>query len=146
VRKWPHHWDASAWVENRQHLCQVVRFNTSRRHQTPIPRLDTFHSKDYVRRTTSVNIKKTVDTRMAKDDFARWSRHPKHLGMPVPHPSTRQSVDLCCELGIPILKIASSDLNDWLRAGKIAKTKKPVIVSTGGSSAKDLDDLVDVLP
>jgi len=25
---------------------------------------------------------------------------------------------------------------------KIAKSKKPVIVSTGGSSAKDLDDIV----
>src|SRR6185312_7262539 len=53
-----------------------------------------------------------------------------------------KSVDLCCDLNIPILKIASSDLNDWMLLEKIAKTKKPVIVSTGGSSLKDLDDLV----
>ncbi|MGO9112077.1 MAG: N-acetylneuraminate synthase family protein, partial [Thermoguttaceae bacterium] len=44
-------------------------------------------------------------------------------------------------MGIQILKIASSDLNDWLLIEKIAKTKKPVIVSTGGSSLKDIDDL-----
>src|SRR5208283_2502551 len=46
------------------------------------------------------------------------------------------------ELCIPILKIASSDCNDWVLIEKIAKTKKPTIVSTGGSSLKDIDDLV----
>jgi N-acetylneuraminate synthase len=62
--------------------------------------------------------------------------------MPIATPFDEKSVDLCCELGIPILKIASSDLNDWLLLEKIAQTKRPVIVSTGGSSVKDLDDLV----
>jgi N-acetylneuraminate synthase len=57
-------------------------------------------------------------------------------------PFDEKSVDLCCELGIPIIKIASSDLNDWFLIEKMAKTKKPVIVSTGGSSIKDIDDLV----
>jgi len=33
-------------------------------------------------------------------------------------------------------------LNDWFLLEKIATTKKPVIVSTGGSSLKDVDDLV----
>jgi len=40
------------------------------------------------------------------------------------------------------LKIASSDLNDWVLIEKIATTRKPVIASTGGSSLKDVDDLV----
>jgi N-acetylneuraminate synthase len=51
-------------------------------------------------------------------------------------------VELCDELGIDIIKLASSDLNDWILIEKIATTKKPVIVSTGGSSLKDVDDLV----
>jgi len=46
------------------------------------------------------------------------------------------------ELGIPIIKLASSDLNDWVLIEKIARTKKPVVVSTGGSSLKDVDDIV----
>ncbi len=45
-------------------------------------------------------------------------------------------------MGIEIIKIASSDINDWVLLEKIASTKKPVIVSTGGSSLKDTDDLV----
>jgi N-acetylneuraminate synthase len=57
-------------------------------------------------------------------------------------PFDENSVDFCCELGIPVLKIASSDCNDWILIEKIAKAKKPAIVSTGGSSTKDIDDLV----
>jgi N-acetylneuraminate synthase len=43
---------------------------------------------------------------------------------------------------MPIIKIASSDMNDWPLINKIASTRLPVIVSTGGASEKDLDDLV----
>ena len=57
-------------------------------------------------------------------------------------PFDEKSVDLCEELDMPIIKIASSDINDWILIEKIAKTKKPVIASTGGSSLKDMDDLV----
>ena len=62
--------------------------------------------------------------------------------MPTATPFDERSVDLCTEFGIQMIKIASSDLNDWILIEKIAKTKKPVIVSTGGSSLKDLDDIV----
>ncbi|MFZ3055656.1 MAG: N-acetylneuraminate synthase family protein, partial [Smithella sp.] len=61
---------------------------------------------------------------------------------PMATPFDEHSVDLCVNLGIQILKIASSDSNDWVLIEKIAKTRKPVIVSTGGSSLKDMDDLV----
>ncbi len=52
------------------------------------------------------------------------------------------SVDLCVELGMPVFKVASADLNDWFLIEKIAKVRRPVIVSTGGCSLKDMDDLV----
>jgi N-acetylneuraminate synthase len=51
-------------------------------------------------------------------------------------------VDLCEELDLPLIKLASSDINDWFLIERIAKTKKPVIASSGGSSLKDTDDLV----
>ena len=57
-------------------------------------------------------------------------------------PFDEASVDLCVELSMDIIKIASSDINDWVLIEKIAKTRKPVIASTGGSSLKDTDDLV----
>jgi len=125
-------------------FAQVVRFNNVRAAiKLQFRDVDTFIHKDYVRRTDIRYIKKTLDTRMSKDDFATLVKAIRKAScMPMATPFDEQSVDLCSELGIPILKIASSDLNDWLLLEKIAKTKKPVIVSTGGSSIKDLDDLV----
>ena len=123
---------------------QVVRFNNVRAAiKLQFRDVDSFIHKDYLRRSDIRYVKKTLDTRMSKDDFAALVKAIRKAScMPLATPFDEKSVDLCCELGIPILKIASSDLNDWLLLEKIAKTKKPVIVSTGGSSVKDLDDLV----
>jgi N-acetylneuraminate synthase len=57
-------------------------------------------------------------------------------------PFDEASVDLCVALDFPIIKIASSDINDWPLLEKIASTKKPVIASSGGASEKSLDDLM----
>ena len=46
------------------------------------------------------------------------------------------------ELGIEIIKVGSSDVTDWPLLEKIATTRKPVLVSTGGTSLKDIDDMV----
>ena len=37
-------------------------------------------------------------------------------------PFDEKSVELCVELGVQILKLASSDLNDWFLIEKIAST------------------------
>ena len=88
-------------------------------------------------------IKKTLDTRLSKADYATLVNAVRKSGcIPSATPFDEASVDLCVELGIPIIKLASSDLNDWFLIEKIAKTRKPVIASTGGSSLKDADDLV----
>jgi N-acetylneuraminate synthase len=57
-------------------------------------------------------------------------------------PFDEKSVDLCVDFNMPIIKIASADSNDWLLIERIAATKKPVIVSVGGTSLKDMDDMV----
>ncbi len=88
-------------------------------------------------------IKKTLDTRLTDEDYATLVKAIRQAGfIATATPFDERSVDLCSNRQIPIIKIASSDLNDWVLIEKIAKTKKPVIVSTGGSSLKDLDDIV----
>ena len=62
--------------------------------------------------------------------------------IPMSTPFDEESVDLCVEFDLPIIKIASSDMNDWPLIEKIASTRRPVIVSSGGASEKDLDDIV----
>ena len=57
-------------------------------------------------------------------------------------PFDEKSVDLCDALQLPIIKIASSDVTDWPLVEKISHLNKPTIISTGGVTEKDLDDLV----
>src|SRR6185312_2695545 len=123
---------------------QMVRFNNVRAAiKLQFRNVDSFIHKDFLRRTDIRYIKKTLDTRMSNDDFPTLVKAIRQAScIPMATPFDEKSVDLCCELGIPIIKLASSDLNDWILIEKIAATKKPVIVSTGGSSLKDLDDLV----
>jgi sialic acid synthase SpsE len=88
-------------------------------------------------------IKKTEDTKLSKNDFSRLVEEIKNVGcIPMATPFDESSVDLCVEYDMPIIKIASSDMNDWVLIEKIASTRRPTIVSTGGASEKDLDDLV----
>jgi sialic acid synthase SpsE len=123
---------------------QVVRFNNVRAAiKLQLRDVDSFIHQDFRHRDDIRYIKKTLDTRLQPEDFAHLVRAIREAScIPMATPFDESSVDFCCELGIPILKIASSDCNDWVLIEKIAKTKKPVIVSTGGSSLKDIDDLV----
>jgi len=88
-------------------------------------------------------IKKTEDTKMSKADFTLMVEEIRRLScIPMATPFDEASVDLCVEYEMPIIKIASSDINDWPLIEKIASTRKPTIVSSGGASEKDLDDIV----
>lgn len=123
---------------------QVVRFNNVRATiKLQFRDVDTFVHKDFVDRKDLRYIKKTLDTRLSEEDLGVLVRAIRQAGFTATAtPFDERSVDLCVQLGIPIIKIASSDLNDWVLIERIAKTKKPVVVSTGGSSLKDVDDIV----
>lgn len=88
-------------------------------------------------------IKKTEDTKIGIEDISSMVEEIRRVGcIPMATPFDEASVDLCDELDLPIIKVASSDVNDWVLLEKIASTRRPVIVSTGGASEKDLDDMV----
>jgi N-acetylneuraminate synthase len=125
-------------------FARIVRFNNVRASiKLQFRDVETFIHKDFLHRNDIRYIKKTLDTRMSNEDFAVLVDAVRKNGcVTMSTPFDEKSVDLCVELGIQIIKIASSDLNDWFLIEKIAKTRKPVIVSTGGSSLKDTDDLV----
>ena len=52
------------------------------------------------------------------------------------------AAELCKIFELPIIKVASSDINTWPLLEKIASLKKPVIISTGGANEKGIDDCV----
>lgn len=123
---------------------RIVRFNNVRAAiKLQFRDVDSFIHKSFKTRTDIRYIKKTLDTYLSEECFAMMVHQIRKGGcITMATPFDEKSVDLCVELGVQIIKIASSDLNDWFLIEKIATTRKPVIVSTGGSSSKDLDDLV----
>ncbi len=105
--------------------------------------VDTFIHKDFRHRSDIRYVKKTLDTRMCKEHFAILLETIRRNGcVRMATPFDEASVDMCVELGVQIIKIGSSDVTDWVLLEKIATTKKPVIVSVGGHSVKDIDDMV----
>jgi len=105
--------------------------------------VDNFVHRDFRTRKDIRYIGKTLDTQMSKADLGILVEAVrKNNCIRMATPFDEASVDLCVELGIEFIKLASSDVNDWPLIEKIAKTRKPVIFSTGGSTLKDIDDLV----
>jgi sialic acid synthase SpsE len=123
---------------------QVVRFNNMRATiKLQFRDVTNFVHKDFQNRSDVRYIKKTLDTRMSRENYATMIDAIRKYGcMTSATPFDEASVDLCEELEVDFIKLASSDLNDWFLIEKIAKTRRPVIASTGGSSVKDIDDLV----
>ncbi|MGQ0823973.1 MAG: N-acetylneuraminate synthase family protein [Actinomycetota bacterium] len=125
-------------------FAKVVRYNNVRAAiKLQFRDVDSFVHPSHRDRTDIRYIKKTLDTKMTFDDFAELTQLIVKSGcIPMATPFDEQSVDMCVELKMPLLKLASSDLNDWVLIEKMATTRLPVIASTGGSSLKDIDDLV----
>jgi sialic acid synthase SpsE len=123
---------------------KIVRFNNVRATiKLQFRDVDNFIHKEFRDRQDIRYIKKTIDTQLSRQDLATLVQAIRDAGcIPSATPFDEASVDLCEELDLPLIKLASSDINDWFLIEKIAQTRKPVIASSGGSSLKDTDDLV----
>lgn len=88
-------------------------------------------------------IKKTEATKMNPMAYRALGDSVRRAGcIPMATPFDEKSVDLCAELGFPIFKIASSDINDWSLIERVASHNLPTIISTGGASEKSIDEMV----
>ena len=125
-------------------FAQVVRFNNVRATiKLQFRDVNTFIHKDYIARDDIRYIKKTRDTRLTRSEYATLIDAVRNSGcLTSATPFDEESVGLCAELDLDMIKLASSDINDWFLIEKIAQTRKPVSFSTGGSSVKDIDDIV----
>jgi N-acetylneuraminate synthase len=123
---------------------KVVRFNNVRAAiKLQFRDIDNFVHKDFVGRDDIRYVKRLAETKMSKQDFGTLVEAIRKSNcIPMSTPFDEKSVDWCVEFDMPIIKVASADNNDWTLLEKIATTKKPVIISTGGMTQKDMDDVV----
>lgn len=122
----------------------VVRFNSIKAAiKLQFRDVNNFIHTDFVGNQELRYVQKTEATKLEHDDFAKLVCEIRNVGcVPMATPFDEASVDWCVEFDFPIIKVASSDVNDWPLLERIAATRRPVIVSSGGASEKNLDDLV----
>ena len=123
---------------------RVVRFNNIKAAiKLQFRNVDTFIHKDFLQYKELRYINKTLQTKLSKEEYRTLVNMVKKSGcLTMATPFDETSVEWCREFDLDLIKIASSDINDWILIEAIAKLKKPVIASVGGSSLKDIDDLV----
>jgi N-acetylneuraminate synthase len=111
--------------------------------------VDTFVHKDFKNSGNGIEltslpkrsryIQKTSKTKLSYDEMKELVEYiKKHNCIAMSTPFDEKSVDWCVEMQLPIIKVSSADINDWILLNKIASTKKPVILSTGGATDKQI--------
>lgn len=104
--------------------------------------LDTFIHPDYVNRKDVKHVSRFLETRLGFDDFRELVNAIHDEGMiAMSTPFDEDSVDWCMDHGIDIIKVASCSSLDWPLLTKIAYTRKPIIISTGGKKLSDIDKI-----
>lgn len=139
------HWgDLTRGKKIIQEFATVVRYNNVKAAiKFQFRDVDNFVHDEFKGNQDLRYIKKTEATKMTRNQYAELALAVERAGcIPMATPFDEASVELCDALNFPIIKIASSDINDWSLLEAVATVKKPVIASSGGASEKSLDDLV----
>jgi sialic acid synthase SpsE len=139
------HWgDLERGKKIIQDFATVVRYNNIKAAiKFQFRDVDNFIHEDFKGNQELRYIKKTEATKMTRDQYGALASAVIKAGcIPMATPFDEASVDICVDLDFPIIKIASSDINDWSLLEKVASTKKHVIASSGGATEKSLDELV----
>lgn len=108
--------------------------------------LDSFIHPSYKGRKDIKHIPRFESTRLNFEDFSKMVEYAKNEGLiPMSTPFDEDGVDWCLDQGLEIIKVASSSSMDWPLLEKIAKSNKPIIVSTGGKTISDIDKIYNFL-
>jgi len=105
--------------------------------------LNTLVHPDYKNREDVKHIPRFLSTRLTSNEFSTLVGAVRDEGMiTITTPFDEPSVSQCLDHGIQIIKIASPSATDWPLLNAVASTKRPVIISTGGLSIYEIDNIV----
>lgn len=108
--------------------------------------LDSFIHNNFKGNADTKHVSRFENTRLTKSQFGILVNRVKELNMlAVSTPFDENGVDWCVDLGVDIIKIASSSSNDWPLLEKICTTSHPIILSTGGKTIHEIDKIYNFL-
>jgi N-acetylneuraminate synthase/sialic acid synthase len=81
-----------------------------------------------------------------RDEYVELQRYAREIGITFfATPFDFESADFLAELDLPVFKIASADLGNTPLLRHVAAVGKPMLLSTGGATAEDIDRAVDAI-
>ena len=105
--------------------------------------LDTFIHQDHHKDSDHKQVQRFLSTRLPWDKFQALLDEVRSQGLvTMCTPFDEASVDIICDMGFDVIKVASCSGKDWPLLEKVADADKPVIFSTGGLTLRDIDNLV----
>lgn len=105
--------------------------------------LDSIIHPNYQKFENSGYLPRFINTKLSDEEFLRMADEARGQGLIVmTTPFDEPSVDKIIKLGIDVIKIGSPSNQDWPLLEKVADTGKPVIISTGGLTIRDIDKIV----
>jgi sialic acid synthase SpsE/mannose-6-phosphate isomerase-like protein (cupin superfamily) len=108
--------------------------------------LESFIHPDFKNRTDHKYVKRFSETKLSMDEFRKLTPLVRKAGMlTMSTPFDEESVDIICDMGLDIIKIASCSADDRPLVEKVARVNKPVVVSTAGLRTDEIDWLVNFL-
>ncbi|TSC91528.1 MAG: N-acetylneuraminate synthase [Parcubacteria group bacterium Licking1014_17] len=118
----------------------AIKFQTFRAENvvTGLSKMAPYQMKNTGRKRTQLAMLEELEL---KESFYKLiikrCKSKKIMFLSTPH-GGRQSVNFLESIGILVYKIGSGDLNNFILLDEIAKTKKPIIISTGMSSMEEI--------
>ncbi|MDO8619787.1 MAG: N-acetylneuraminate synthase family protein [bacterium] len=108
--------------------------------------LPEFIHPDFRTRKDVKHIPRFLETALSQKDFGELlAEVRKHRLITMATPFDEASVATCEALGVEIIKVASCSALDFPLLERVAEAGKPVIISVGGLSLKDVDRAVSFL-
>ena len=105
--------------------------------------LDHFIHPDFIESEEPKHISRFLSTRLEKEDYGRLTNAVREAGMiTIATPFDEASVQWIEELDIEVIKIASCSASDRPLLHRVVQARKPVIASTAGLDARQIDRLV----
>jgi N-acetylneuraminate synthase len=108
--------------------------------------LDTFIHPDFQDRMDLKFVKRFSETRLSDGQFMELKAACEDAGFSTMcTPFDEPSVDKIEAQGYDYLKVASCSVKDWPLLERVASADLPVIVSTGGATMRDVDNVVSFM-
>ncbi|MBU4210239.1 N-acetylneuraminate synthase family protein [Patescibacteria group bacterium] len=105
--------------------------------------IDTFIHPEYKNRMDIKYVKRFSETRLSPSEFLSLKKEAESLGyISICTPFDEESVDLIEKHNYSVIKVGSCSFADWPLLERIIKVDKPVVLSTGGASLQDIDNVV----